>query len=63
MLGICCVSSFDYVPRTQPDGKTNLWDGIRTGMTLVDDALCADRNVVVLVFTDGVMDEWTTSSM
>lgn len=37
----------------QPDGSTNVWDGVRVGLGLTSEPLCKGRNVVVLLLTDG----------
>lgn len=41
------------IARLKPDGSTNIWDGLRVGINLARDDICADRNVVTLLLTDG----------
>jgi len=34
-------------------GQTNMWDAVRTGLTLAEDASCRGRHLVAMMFTDG----------
>ena len=53
MTNINKLDAISKLEKTEVDGMTNLWDGIRTGINAADDPLCNNTNTIVLVFTDG----------
>jgi Mg-chelatase subunit ChlD len=41
------------VSALRPEGSTNLWDGIKTGLDLSQHKKCKSRNTFLIVLSDG----------
>lgn len=46
-------NAFDLIKKLEPDGMTNLWDGLNKGLNILSNRQESSRNAAILLLTDG----------
>ena len=48
------LSALDKLNSIVPEGQTNIWDGIRISLELLKNPICINKNVSIVLLTDGI---------